>query len=349
MNLHELNLDEKIAQMIIVGFRGLVLEDEGWLSDFLSQGRLGGVILFEKDFQTAKERNIANRTQLVNLINQIKNISRYFPFIAIDQEGGSVSRLNSSNGFEDFPSAEMIAEKGDISYAKTIYSELARNLSLVGCNVNFAPVVDLCLNPDNGVIVKKKRCYSSDPEVVVSFAEIFIQSLLEKNVLPVAKHFPGHGSALGDTHTSWVDVTYFWKSIELKPYEILNTKGLLDAVMVGHLFNKNIDPLYPASLSHIWIEEVLRKQIGFKGLVFTDDLQMRAIADNFSFEEVVEIGLNAGVDVFVFANQIEYEEQLPLEFIKIAKKLIQTRKISEERIDKSVERIIYYKNKFMLN
>lgn len=349
MVVENLSLEEKIGQMLLIGFRGTEVETEVWLSKSMQNGEIGGVILFDKDYLTKEKRNILEPTQLSRLIHQLKTNSKYPLFIAIDQEGGSVARLNSSNGFEDFPSANEIASKEDIGFAQGIYAKLARNLKKVGFNVNFAPVLDLCLNPENSVIVKKKRCFSSELDVVLKYGEIFIQSHIHEKILPVAKHYPGHGSSVGDTHLGWVDVTNTWQSIELKPYESLNGKGLLPAIMVGHLFNRNIDPLYPATLSHIWIEEILRKQIRFDGLVFTDDLQMKAISEGFSFEEVVELGINAGVDIFVFANQIEYDCELPKKFIDLVKELLSARKLSIERIDRSVERILGFKTRFMLN
>ncbi|ROL57835.1 glycoside hydrolase family 3 protein [Bacteroidetes/Chlorobi group bacterium Naka2016] len=349
MRINELSLEEKICQMLVVGFRGLKIEDVPWLSNSLTKGHLGGVILFEKDYQTGEKRNISEPTQLQTLIAQLKRNSKFPLFIAIDQEGGAVARLNSSNGFEDFPSANEIANKNDISFAEETYSKLSNLLSQLGFNVNFAPVLDLCINPENTVIVQKKRCFSKEPEKVVRFSKIFIQNHLRRNVLPVAKHFPGHGSSYADTHKQWVDVTNLWTTTELKPYELLRNQDSLPAVMVGHLFNKHIDPIYPATLSHIWIEEILRKQIGFDGLVFTDDLQMKAIADNFTLEEIVQLGFNAGVDIFLFANQIENDEQIISKFDQIVKELIYQNRISLDRINKSVERIINFKNKFMLN
>lgn len=349
MNISDLTLEEKIGQKLVVGFRCSKLQDEPQLEDLLRQGLLGGIILFKRDLQTGQSRNLIDHAQIKKLINDIKGSSKLPIFVTIDQEGGNVTRLNSSNGFTDFPSAYEIGTKGDLNSAKEIYQQVAQTLYETGFNVNFAPVLDLCINTKNQVIFARGRCFSEYPEKVATFGQIHIESHLERKILPVAKHFPGHGSSFGDTHLGWVDISTTWKQVELVPYKILSKANKLPAVMVGHLFNKNIDPIYPATFSRIWIEEVLRKQIEFNGLIFSDDLQMKAISENFSLEEVVELSFISGIDVLVFANQMEYNPNIVNEIIDIVKNLLNEGKIKISQIDKSVEKIIDYKLELMSN
>lgn len=349
MNVSKLSLEEKIGQKIIIGFRGQSLSNEPIIEQYLKEGLIGGVILYKRDFQTGLPRNLVEARQIKDLIIEIKRVSKVPPFIAIDQEGGKVSRLDSSNGFPEFPSAKEIGNLDNLNYAKEIFDQIANVLYEVGFNMNFAPVLDLCLNPNNEVIAQKGRCFSDKAERVAQFGKVFIESHLEKKILPVAKHFPGHGSSSGDSHKEWVDVSYTWKKIELEPYEILSKMNKLPAVMVGHLFNKHFDPVYPATLSRIWIEEILQKQIGFTGLVISDDMQMKAISDYFSLEETIELSINSGVDILIFSNQLDYEPNLPINFIEIIKKLMVNGKIRESKINQSVEKILGFKSQIMLN
>ncbi len=345
----DFTIEQKISQMLMIGFRGLTLVNSQWLVEYLQRGLIGGVILFEKDLETQGTRNIESPEQLKKLIEQLQSLSPFPLFIAIDQEGGRVSRLNSKNGFKDYLSHYEIASKEDESFANEIFTKIAETLYKVGINVNFAPVVDLIINPDNQVVVQNNRCFSSDPSIAAKFAKIFITKHLDFNILSVAKHFPGHGSSHQDSHFQWTDVSSSWKTIELKPYEILSEEGILKAVMVGHIFNKHYDPNFPASLSHLWIEQILRRQFGFNGLVFTDDLQMKSISDYFTFEETIELSLLAGNDILLFANQIDFSADIPQKFVKTTIGLLDKNKISIERINKSFERIMNFKNQFMLN
>ncbi|MFN3306164.1 MAG: glycoside hydrolase family 3 N-terminal domain-containing protein [Candidatus Kapaibacteriota bacterium] len=349
MNLEELTLEEKIGQKIILGFRGLSLAEADYLQNCLESGIIGGVLLFDKDLETGEKRNISDPFQIIKLITDLKSNSKYPLFVALDQEGGKVARLNSSNGFEEIPSAMEIAFQDNFEYAQMYFKKIAETLKYVGINVNFAPVVDLGINSNNTVVVGNGRCFGSDPEKVANYAKIFINAHLELGIIPVAKHFPGHGSSFGDSHLGWVDISNTWTTKELQPYELLNDAARLPAVMVGHLYNRHIDPNFPASISHIWIEEILRKQIGFEGLVFSDDLQMKAICDYFTLEEVVELAFKSGIDILVFANQLNYQIDIPKNIIEITKNLLFNGKLTDVELEKSVQRILKIKNEFMLN
>ncbi|MCX7880635.1 MAG: glycoside hydrolase family 3 protein [Ignavibacteria bacterium] len=342
------SLEQKVGQMILCGFRGTSREEVGDLAETLKKGVLGGVIFFDKDSETNEKRNILGPEQVSELIEYLQQITQIPLFVGIDQEGGTVARLNSANGFEDFPSAKEVARNG-LNFAKSNYRRLSKLLVAVGFNLNFAPVVDLCLNPNNKVVVQKDRCFSDDFKEVSTYATEFINASKEFNVLPVVKHFPGHGSSESDSHLSWVDLTTTWKESELEPYKILaRQKNLHFGVMAGHLFNKNFDPNFPASLSFIWLEEVLRKSIGFSGLIFTDDLQMKAISEHFTLEESIELSINAGANVLLFANQVNFDPKLPDKVLSIILELISKGKISLQRINHSFEKIMTTKQNYMV-
>ena len=222
--------------------------------------------------------------------------------------------------------------------AKQIYTAMAKELKEVGINYNLAPVVDLELNPKNHVIKGLKRSYGKDPKKVAHYASIFIDAMKEYGILTSLKHFPGHGSSLGDTHKGFVDVTNLWQEIEVEPYKLLKDKA--PSVMVAHVYNKRIDPLYPATLSKKTVDGLLRKSIGYKGAVITDDLQMGAIAKKYSLKTTIHKALDAGNDILLFCNQLNPKKSVTLqELVATTKRLIKEGKISSKRIDKSIRRI----------
>lgn len=340
-----ISFEQKVGQMIMVGFAGLELEPNHFLIPALREGLIGGLIFFDKDIRTNQTRNIENPNQVESLIHQILSISHFPLFLAVDEEGGRVARLSSKNGFPDFPSHSEIGSINDVSYTRDVASQIASLLEETGFNTNFAPVIDVAINPQNAVIVQKGRSFAGTPEIVVEHSSIFVEEHIRRGVLPVAKHFPGHGSSEMDSHLGWTDVTRMWQPLELKPYELLQAKALLPSVMVAHIYNSAFDSNFPASLSHIWIEEVLRKGIGFSGLVFSDDLQMKAISDNFTFEESIEFAINAGVDVLLFANQLDFDPGLHNKILQTILQLIKSNKISIQRIEESFLRIKSIKQK----
>lgn len=350
-SFENISFEQKIGQMIMVGFSGSELEPNHFLIPALREGLIGGLIFFDRDLRTNRTRNIENPNQIKSLIRQILAVSRFPLFLAVDEEGGKVARLSSKNGFLDFPSHSEIGLINKDWHTRNVASQIASLLEETGFNTNFAPVADIAINPQNTVIVQKGRSFSDIPDVVAEHSSIFIEEHIRRDILPVAKHFPGHGSSAMDSHLSWTDVTKTWKPVELKPYELLQAKSLLPSVMVAHIYNSAFDSNFPASLSHIWIEEILRKEIGFSGLAFSDDLQMKAISDNFTFEESIEFAINAGIDVLVFANQLDFDDNLHNKILQTILKLIKSNKISIQRVEESFLRIKSIKHKMfnMLN
>ena len=291
-------LSRKIAQMLMIGFPGTGPGDP-WpakVTAMIASGRIGGVILFAD--------NVRSPGQLRALAEAFAEAGGASPpFIAIDQEGGSIQRLTRQKGFHALPSARRIANK-PLCEAYALYLQTAAELASLHINVNFGPVVDLDINPDNPAIGMKARSYNRNPDTVVAYAEEFILAHAAAGVLTAAKHFPGHGSAVRDPHLNIVDIRDTWLPEELTPFAELIADHVIPMIMVGHLIHPRFsDGDRPTSLSRRAITEELRGTLGFDGLVVTDDLGMDAITRRFSPEEAALMAIRAGADILIFANQ----------------------------------------------
>lgn len=300
----EEKVKNRIARMIVIGFDDEVLDERSKFVKQLQKYDLGGVILFDRFYKDRnRTKNIRSPKQLQALSRQLQHYAKKPLFIAVDQEGGRVARLKKAYGFEATPSAAAIA-KGSLEAAKRHYESLAHTLHLNGINTDFAPVVDLARNPKNRVIYALERSYGKDPERVAAYAGTFIDALAHEQVLGVLKHFPGHGSSLGDSHEGFVDVSNTWDAIELEPYRILIEQGRADMIMTAHVYNSHLDKKYPATLSYAVNTTLLREKLGFKGVIISDDMQMKAISAHYTLKESVTLAINAGVDILLFGNQL---------------------------------------------
>lgn len=300
-------LKKMIGRMLIVGFDGQSVTKDSQIVKQIQKYHLGGIILFDRHFnERTKTKNISSPSQLKTLTSSLKSFALKPLLISVDQEGGKVARLKSAYGFEATPSAKVVSEM-DAYMAKRIYDNLAKTLKDAGINCNFAPVVDLAVNPQNRVIAGLKRSYSNEPKEVTKYAKIFMNSLRDKNIISVIKHFPGHGSSLEDSHNGFVDISKTWSEIELEPYIELIHSGDADMIMTAHVFNSNLDELYPSTLSYKANTELLRDKLGYKGVIVSDDLQMGAIAKHYTLEQIVTLSINSGVDMLLFGNQLSYQ------------------------------------------
>jgi len=343
------SLEEKIAQMIMVGFKGFEVSDTSHVVRDIEEHNVGGIILFDYDMTTrTPNRNIENPSQVKELTTKLQSLSETPLFMAIDQEGGRVARLKTERGFAPHVSADYIGEKDDTDSTRFYASEMADQLQDLGFNVNFAPVVDLNVNPDNPVIGQLDRSFGANPDLVVKHAEIYLDEFNKHNILGVLKHFPGHGSAWNDSHVGMAAVTDTWKPVELEPYQQLANSDLPFAVMTAHVLNKNIDADLPATLSARAQTEMLRDEIGFDGVLFSDDMQMEAIRSFYGLDASVKHAINAGVDVLVFANNSVYQPDIVPDIINIVLKLIDEGEIERATIDESYNRIMRTKNELSL-
>jgi beta-N-acetylhexosaminidase len=211
--------------------------------------------------------------------------------------------------------------------------------------VNFAPVVDVAVEPNNPAIVKPERSYSNNEDSVALFAKEVVKEHRKYGVVTVLKHFPGHGSSKDDTHFGIADVTKTWSERELKPYKLLIDSGYVDAIMTAHIVNKNLDKNgNPGTLSKDILDGILRKKLGYNGVVFSDDMQMHAIAKQYGLEESIRLAVNAGVDIMCFSNNIPNSEERTVDKVHaIIKKFVQDGQIPKERIDESFRRIMKLK------
>ena len=192
----------------------------------------------------------------------------------------------------------------------------------------------------------KDRAFSdTDPLKVATHAEQFVKSYQTVGVLPVLKHFPGHGSATGDTHEGFVDITNTYQEIELKPYQVLLPQYPHVGVMVAHVFHRDIDDRWPLSLSYKNVTNKLKKGLNFNGIVFSDDLQMGALTKEHSWHDIVVQAINAGNDVLVIGNNLSFDPDIADNTLKIILKALDDGEISYNRIDEAYRNIIQTKNK----
>lgn len=340
-------LERKIAQMLLLGFPGEILEQDSPIEVAVRELGIGGVVLFDNNVDLGvTNRNITSPAQLKRLTDALHSSAATPLFIAVDQEGGVVARLKERYGFTPSVSAKYLGEKNDLSLTRSRADSMVTNLKEYGFNLNLAPVVDLSSNPTNPVIVRKERSFSADPETVRAHAAEFIASHHRKGIMTCLKHFPGHGSSREDSHLGLVDVTKYWSESELIPYRAMIEQGLCDMVMTAHTFNTNIDPNFPATLSKATIDGILRKKLGFNGVVVSDDLNMGAIIKHYSYETAVEKAINAGVDLLIVANDKLYNPDVAPKSIEILTKMVESGRISRERIDTACGRIMALKGRY---
>jgi beta-N-acetylhexosaminidase len=335
------SLDIKIGQMIMVGINErTALSDSDILRNELRY-KIGGIIIFEKNI--AKTSSVP---KLKKLIADIKTEASMPLFMAIDEEGGKVHRLKEKYGFVPMPSAAVsgvLSPDSTYNYAYRLASELRE----LGFNLNFAPVVDVAINPENPIIAKVQRSYSPSPNLVTEHALSFIRAHRVNGIHTTLKHFPGHGSSSTDTHKDMVDVTRQWQMKELIPYARIIDSGQCDAIISCHVVNCRLDTgCIPSTLSKAINTDLLRDVLGFNGVVFSDDMQMYAISKHYGIDKAIVMAINSGVDVVVFGNNVNPVDRITAtEIHAIIKKLVLDGEISLQRIDESYKRIMFMKQK----
>ncbi len=335
-------LQQMVGQMIMIGFQGNNINSAGFVAarNDIEAGRIGGVMYLR--FNVSSLGNVEKMNAAFIAAN-----NSLAPFIALDQEGGRVERLTKDVGFGEIASAATIAATQNLHQAQDTYFAMASDLSDLRFNLNLGPVVDLNINPNNPIIAKFQRSYGIDSNVVTSYATSFIDAHRQAGILSALKHFPGHGSSRADTHEGFVDISAYWQPEELAPYRNLIRAGKVDMVMMAHLFHErfsNADGAQlPASLSKSWIDGVLRNELGYNGVVISDDMEMGAITARFSMAEAIILAVEAGSDILLFSNTANYRPGLAKEIGDILIAKAQADPAFMARIEQSYGRIIRLK------
>lgn len=332
------SLDIKIGQMLLIGFPGTEVDSS--VLEEIRKGKVGSIIIFEK--------NIPPKNSFIALKKIIWTYQEAAPiplFVTIDQEGGRVNRLKDKYGFPRSITAEAMGKSATLDSARFYSEATASTLAGLGINLNFAPVVDLASNPSNPIIARYGRAFSANEDSVALFAREFIKGHRRFNVLTSLKHFPGHGSSKDDTHLGIADVTTTWERRELKPYQELIDSGYVDAVMTSHIVNKKLDPDgHPGTLSDDILTGILRKELRFDGVVFTDDMQMHAITKHYGLEDAIRMAILAGVDIMTFSNNISGSDERTVDKVhSIIRGMVEKGVITESRVDESFHRIMKLK------
>lgn len=338
------SLDIKIGQMVLIGYPGPELDTS--VLNAIRTGKAGSIILFEKNIP----KSATAFAPLKKVLWTYQQAAPIPLLIAIDQEGGRVNRLKDKYGFPRSITASAMGKARTLDSVRFYAEAIASNLSGLGFNVNFAPVVDVGTNPNNPVIVKAGRSFSGNADSVTLLAREYIIPHRKFGVITALKHFPGHGSSEADTHFGVADVTKTWNADELKPYRELISTGYADAVMSAHIVNKTLDPKgLPGTLSKRILDSLLRKDLGFDGVVFSDDMHMHAITKHYGMEEAVRLAINAGIDILCFSNNIQNsEESTATRVHNSIRKMVLSGEISRERIDQSYRRIMRLKSRLSM-
>lgn len=338
MKIKEMTLKQKIGQLIIAGFEDTFADEH--ITSLIKEYNIGNVIYFSRNFK--------NTEQFYNLNKELQKLAleqNGLPlFTSIDQEGGMVNRLNSGATF--FPGNMALSAAGNEEDAYNMGKYVGRELSALGVNMNLAPVLDVNNNPDNPVI--GVRSYGEDPERVAQMGSAYIKGLQENGVIATGKHFPGHGDTSVDSHLDLSSVNHSkarLEKVELYPFKKAVENGI-DAIMSAHvIFPAYEDKKLPSTLSYKVLTGLLREELGFKGLIVTDCMEMKAIADYFGTEKAAVMAVKAGADLITISHSKE-KQTAALENLVSA---VERGEISEERINESVEKIINYKNKININ
>jgi beta-N-acetylhexosaminidase len=351
----DISLRDKIGQMLMLGFSEHQVTDASPVVQWIDQHNIGGVIAFDYD-ETGKNlgKNILSEKQIHNLTNRLQSYTKKYAkkhhrplvplLISIDYEGGWVDRLKTADGFEPTLPPAVFPKLSATKLKHELY-KMSHYMKIAVFNLDLAPIVDVEVNPTNPIIAAYKRSYSPDPMVVTHFAQLYIKALRAQGVQCALKHFPGHGSSQADSHLGLVDISKHWKSYELLPYQLLITeKPTCGVVMTAHLVNRQLDPSgLPATLSKKMLTDLLRHHLHFQGVIMSDDMQMKAIENQYSLKQSITLAINAGVDILLFANQTDHPISDPKILIDLIEEQVKTGAISPERINDAYDHILNLK------
>jgi beta-N-acetylhexosaminidase len=320
------------GQMIMSGFEGTTLTPE--TEDLIRNHHVGGLILFSRNYENPEQLH----TLIRNLQEVAASTSTGLPlFISVDQEGGRVARLTEP--FTQYPPLCCLGHAQSESLAYRFGQSLAAELVDVGINMDYAPVLDVHTNPENPII--GDRAIGSDPDAVARLANSFIKGFKDKGMIPVGKHFPGHGDTHLDSHLDLPTVTRdaaTLEAVELVPFRETIAQGL-EVIMTAHVVYTAWDAKNPATFSKMILQDILRQELGFQGVIMSDDLEMKAVENYFPFDAFPRMGIEAGLDMFMICNNVEKAGALHDQLIQD----VSNGTIPTAPIQQSVERILRLK------
>lgn len=331
-----MTLAEKAGQVITAGFSGTTTTQE--TESLINDLKVGGLILFSHNIESAKQL-----TELTNSLKAQSQSNNIPVLIGMDEEGGMVSRMPYD--VQSMPGAYTLAQSENDTLCYSAGINIAQQLNAFGLNTGFSPVLDIWSNPDNTVI--GERAFGTTAQQVCSYGIANLKGIKDGGAIAVAKHFPGHGDTDADSHYSLPVVSKTYD--ELKQSELLPFGKAIEnnvpAIMAAHILCTQLDPDYPASLSEKIVQGILRDDMGFNGVVFTDDLTMGAIAESYSIENAAVLALNAGCDMLLVC--FEYDNVTAV--IDKIKEAVNDKTLSMERLDEAVYRILKMKSEYSVD
>lgn len=294
-------LKKRIGQRLIVGFEGTRIPSE--LARLDEEWGLGGFILFE--------RNLQDVPQILNLNEDLWGLGQGTPpFISVEEEGCMLHRLPEP--FTVFPDMQHLGKAGSVSVAYEVGAVIGRELAAAGFNLNFAPVLDVNSQFDNSIVAG--RTISEDPDKVTTLGKAVIRGLHDNAIAACAKHFPGIGSLRANPSSGMPTCELPLERLQqqdLKPFQkLIQNSPNLDMVFIPHVMYPKIDSKYPASLSRIFIQDILKKDLSFKGLAVSENLEAKEILEQHSMAETTVLALEAGVDLFLVCQNLDKQVEV---------------------------------------
>jgi beta-N-acetylhexosaminidase len=334
----ELSLRKMIGQCFFVGISGTTLTDDE--KKFLLENNIGGVILFARNCQSPEQVH-ALTTEIQSLHSKMPSKAPFF--IGVDMEGGRVARLKPP--FTKWPPLHKLGVLDSTSIAFKFAESMGQELRAVGINTNFAPCVDVLTNPENKVI--GDRSIGSDPELVAKIGSAVVRGYLKSDIMACAKHFPGHGNTLIDSHEDLPVENATLEELSAVQFSVFKKvfRARLDLLMTAHIRFPNLDPIWPATLSRTILNDILRGELGYRNIIVTDDLDMKALRNNYSIEKIAAQAFHAGANILLYCN----EPESPPRALAAVEKAIQDKELKLISIESSYSRIIELKKQQLAN
>ncbi|WP_240420549.1 beta-N-acetylhexosaminidase [Paenibacillus periandrae] len=335
--IKKMSINEKVGQLVVVGMEGLTVNDQ--TTQLISEYHVGGFIFFKV--------NLKDTPQALALFNSLKSTNESVTgiplLLSVDEEGGRVSRLPDE--LKKLPTNAAIGKINNGEFSREIGAVLGKELKSFGLNTDFAPVLDVFSNPNNTVI--GDRSFGNQADVVSRLGVATMQGIESAQVVAVVKHFPGHGDTAVDSHLGLPVVNHdlaHLRQLELVPFASAINNGA-DAVMVAHLLMPKLDEAHPASFSKAVITDLLRKEMGFNGVVFSDDMTMGAITQNYDIGQAAVESVLAGGDIVLVGHSFDQQVQV----IQALRSAVSNGTIPESVLHASVARILKLKEKYHLS